>query len=508
MSKLSTSTAALATAAAVGWIFTHNPLGPAVAMAATGLILHAKFSGGAPKDAQFGETVRGTQVDSKTKRKQARVPVDQITLGGILIPRDNEPQHFLVVGNPGVGKTVAWLSVMDVARARHQRAVVYDPTGEFVSHYYRSGQDVILSPIDARSASWSPWGEGQTAFDYENIARALIPDSAGENQFWVDAARGVFQSVLAATTDLSGLIDLVLAQDHEVFQTVIQAQGLIGLCGPPNMLASTRGVAATYVRQLAYLPPFSGRPFSIRDWVHDETKDSWLFVTSREDVRKTIRPLLSLWLGLAVQAVMTLPVNRERRLWLVLDELPYLQKLPAVDTALAGGRKYGAACLVGVQTIPQLREIYGREAAASLMSYPSTRLSMRVGDAETAEFLSKSLGDRHTIRKVSSESQNSGGGGQSTSEQHSIEAAVLPSEILALPDLVGYLRVPNDPIIKKIKLIRRERGSLAEPYQYRSLATPPPIPQALLLAGPAGLARAPVAGPDAPDLDGADLPDS
>ncbi|UEO00466.1 type IV secretion system DNA-binding domain-containing protein [Acidiferrobacter thiooxydans] len=506
--KVLTTTIALGASAAGAYALTHNFLAPAVAAAAVGLVLHAKYSGGTPQEKQFGDTVRGTQVDSKTKRR-GRSPDDQTSIGGIAIPRDSEAQHLLLVGSPGTGKTVVCEAVMDVIRARKQRAVVYDSTGEFVSHYYRPGQDVILSPVDSRSALWSPWAEGRDSFAYENLAQALIPDGQGENHFWAQAARAILRAALSATTDLAGLIDLIFAQDQEVLLMALQAQGLAGLAGPPQMLASSRGECATYVQPLSYLPAPGPSPFSIRDWVKDESKDSWLFITSRADVHKSIRPLISMWIGLAVQAAMSLPPNRQRRTWFVLDEMPTLQKLPSLDVMLAGGRKYGIAALLGVQTIAQMRDTYGRDAAAAVLSHPSTRLTLRVGDSETATYLSDSLGQRHTIRKVTSESQNSGGGGQSTSEQHSIEAAVLPSEILALPNLVGYLRVPNDPVIKKIALTPRDRPTLAEPYQDRALSSPPPIPQALAPAPAdlAGLTRNPASPAlDVPDLDGPDLP--
>ena len=512
MSKLLTSTVALTSAAVVGYAFTHNVLGPAVATAAMGLVLHAKHSGSDTKEKQFGDTVRGTQVDNKAKRKQ-RAPDDQIAIGGIVIPRDSEAQHLLLVGSPGTGKTVVCEAVMDVIRARKQRAVVYDSTGEFVSHYYRPGQDIILSPVDARSALWSPWAEGTTPFAYENLAQALIPDGQGENQFWAQAARAILRAALASTTDLAGLLDLIFAQDQDMLLAVLESQGLAGLAGPPQMLASSRGEAATYIQPLSYLPAPGPAPFAIRDWVKDESKDSWLFISSRADVHKSIRPLISMWLGLAVQSAMSLPPNRERRTWMILDELPTLQKLPSLDVALAGGRKYGIAAVLGVQTIAQTRDTYGRDAAAAILSHPSTRLTLRVGDSETATYLSDSLGQRHTIRKVSSESQNQGGGGQSTSEQHAIEHAVLPSEILALPNLVGYLRIPNDAVIKKVKLAPRDRATLADPYQDRPLHTPPPkakdgssgVLDKSFLASltPAG---APAPEPGA-DLDGPDLPD-
>ena len=159
-----TSTIALAGSAAGAWALTHNFLAPAIAAAAVGLVLHAKYSGGDSTDRQFGDTVRGTRVDDKAKRKK-RGRADQISIGGIPIPRQAEPQHTLLVGSQGTGKSVICTSIMDTIRARGQRAVVYDGTGEFVAHYYRPDRDIILSlcrifPLKPRSTVFHGWGHG------------------------------------------------------------------------------------------------------------------------------------------------------------------------------------------------------------------------------------------------------------------------------------------------------------------------------------------------------------
>jgi len=484
------------TAAIAAFISNGSLLATSVCVAMCGVAMFAQWSGSpAPDKTRYGDTLRGTQVSDK-KRRGFKPPADQITIGGIPIDREVEPQHLLAVGGPGTGKSVLVEAVLDTVRVRGQRAVVYDSTGEFVSHYYRPDRDIILSPIDSRSALWSPWSEGTDPYSYQNLAQALIPDGQGENQFWSQAARAIFRAVIASTTDLSSLLDLVFGADQELLLACLQAQGLAGLAGPSQMLASSRGEAATYLQPLAYLPDPGGHPFSIRDWVKNESADSWLFVSSRADVHHSIRPLLSMWLGLAVQAAMSLPPSRDRRIWMALDELPTLQKLPSLDLALAGGRKYGLAAILGVQSVAQIRDTYGRDAAAALLSHPSTRLTLRVGDSETATYLSQSIGDRHTVRKVASES--TGGGGSSVGEQHAIEASVLPSEILSLPNLIGYLRVANDPIIKKIRLRPVDRKQIAAPYEDRALLSPPPVPASPSLPGAQSFPTR--TGPDGPGV--------
>lgn len=131
-------------------------LATAVAVAATGIWLFARWTSNPnPDKTRYGETLRGTQVSDK-KSRRFKSANDQISIGGIPIAREVEPQHLLAVGGPGTGKSVLVEAVLDTVRARGQRAVVYDPTDEFISHYYRPDHDAILSPIDKRSALWSP----------------------------------------------------------------------------------------------------------------------------------------------------------------------------------------------------------------------------------------------------------------------------------------------------------------------------------------------------------------
>ena len=499
MNKIAKVSLVVGAAGAIGWAVSGgSPLVAAVSAAMTGLVM---VTGRSKKGADFGTVARGTEVSTKTRKRYNAS--DQIAIGGIPISPEFEPQHTLAVGAPGKGKTVMIEGILDVIRPRGQRAIVYDSTGEFVAHFYRPDKDIILSPIDTRSAQWSPWAEGTSPFALQNLARAFIPES-NPDPFWGEAGRAILQSILVQTKDMDAFSDTLFKMELGELYNAIVANGFGGYIGPPNQFASARSVACVYCQPLMYLPPPTEKPFSIREWVRDEHNDSWLFVLSREDVRESIRPLMSMWLGIAVQSAMSLSPNRERRLWYILDELPTLQKLPTLDTALAGGRKYGLAAILGVQSIAQIRDVYGRDAAAAILSHPGTRLTLCVGDSETAEYLSKNLGDRHTIRKVQSESK-SGGGSKSESEQHSIEAAVLPSEILALPNLVGYLRVPNDPIIKKVKLTPRDRPQIAEAYQDRDLNIPPPIPAAP--TGPSVLDKGFLASITPPTPDGPDLPD-
>src|SRR3546814_1190463 len=74
-------------------------------------------------------------------------------------------------------------------RAEGKRAIVYDTAGTFVETFYRPGKDILLNPLDERTAIWSPWVDVPNDYHYDQIAESTIPDKHGD-PFWSKAARG------------------------------------------------------------------------------------------------------------------------------------------------------------------------------------------------------------------------------------------------------------------------------------------------------------------------------
>ncbi len=89
--------------------------------------------------------------------------------------------------------------------------------------------------------------------------------------------------------------------------------------------------------------------FSIRDWLEDPNGGN-LFITWREDMKDAMKPLLSAWVDVLCTSMLSLPESRERRLWLLIDELASLEKLPSLLDALTKGRKHGLRIVAGLQS--------------------------------------------------------------------------------------------------------------------------------------------------------------
>src|SRR3546814_4009488 len=106
-----------------------------------------------------------------------------------------ETEHVLICGAPGTGKTNMIVKMLEGIRAKGKRAIVYDTASTFVEKFYREGKDILLNPLDERSAVWSPWVDVPPDYHSDQIADSTIPDKHVD-PFWPTAARGILVAVL------------------------------------------------------------------------------------------------------------------------------------------------------------------------------------------------------------------------------------------------------------------------------------------------------------------------
>ena len=143
-----------------------------------------------------------------------------------------------------------------------------------------------------------------------------------------------------------------------------------------------------------------------------------------------------------------------------------LQRLPSLPPILSMGRKHGAAVVLGLQSIPQLRDSYGRDAAAALASQPQTWLALRTVEPDTARWLEHALGEAEVeeIREGVSMGAADHRDGVSIQQNLRKRPAAMTSEIMSLPDLEGYLKLPGDSPIYRVKLETKDRKIVSPIY--------------------------------------------
>lgn len=380
---------------------------------------------------------------------------EDVTVGGVTIPENLQKQHFLISGTTGSGKTQIINGMLRSIRKHQNRAVIADPAGGFYARFGEEG-DILLNPFDGRTVAWSPFAEIEADYDCERIAKAIVPDVSGESGEWHHYAQTLIAQVMLSMhrkgeKSIKKMLYWLTTADQKELAGLLEGSPAAALCAKGNdrMLSSTRGIISTYLGVFQYLPDEGD--FSIRKWIQaDDWRGNWLFITYRDDQMGLLRNLVATFLEIALVEGLSLPEDENRRLWYVMDEVDSLGKITSLRGGLTKLRKYGGRCILGLQTIAQLRTTYGRDEAQTLIANTSVKCILRAGDAETAKSMEQELGEQEIERLQVSDSYsiNNGGDsqGQSTSKQIIRQAAVLSSELLGLPDLSGFLKLPGDEI--------------------------------------------------------------
>jgi hypothetical protein len=215
--------------------------------------------------------------------------------------------------------------------------------------------------------------------------------------------------------------------------------------------------------------PDTGEPFSIREWVQNDS-ESWMFITAREELREALKPVLSLWIDTAIKAVLGLEPTHKERLWFFIDELPTLQKLDILKLALTNTRKYGLCMVIGIQDFSQLNEIYGQHQARTIISGCQTKLLLRVTDGEAARLLAKLMGEAELDEKEETLSYglSSSRDGVSVFARRNLRDIVLTSEVLTLPDMHGYMTIPGDYPVAKVAYQYEATPTISEGFIERA----------------------------------------
>ena len=354
--------------------------------------------------------------------------------------------------------------LVEQIRKRGERCIVYDKMGSYTETFFDETRDVLLNPLDRRAPRWSPFLEARTARDFDTMADALIPrQKDAADPFWITAARQLFSRGAAVLwqrgeTRNRVLVNLLLKTELNELAEAMEgtvAQSIVDPANPKTAL-SVRAMLTANIGAMDLLSD-EGEPFSIREWIESEEGGGFLFLTSRGDQHASLRGLISTWLEIAVNALLSLPGDEGRRIWVILDELPTLYQLPSLRPGLAESRQFGGCFVLGVQVFSALRDLYGRDGAETISGLCGTRVVLAATDKDTSEWSAESLGREEVESLSEGVSYDTPRDGVTLSTRRDQRSLVLPSDVTRLEKLSGYLKFPGRWPIARIRLKYRKR---------------------------------------------------
>jgi type IV conjugative transfer system coupling protein TraD len=433
------------------------------------------------------ENTGGRQLSDKPKEVARQMKRDgvasDIKIGDLPILKNSEIQNFCLHGTVGSGKSEVIRRLLNYVRARGDMAIIYDRSCEFVKSYYDPSLDKILNPLDSRCAAWDLWKECLTLPDFDNISNTLIPMGTKEDPFWQGSGRTIFAEgayLMREDDDRSyeKLVDTMLSIKIDKLRAYLQNTPAANLVEEKieKTAISIRAVLTNYVKAIRYLQGIekNGEPFTIRDWmrgVREDRPNGWLFISSNADTHASLKPVISMWLSIAIRGLLAMGENRNRRVWIFADELPTLHKLPDLVEILPEARKFGGCYVFGIQSYAQLEDIYGVKPAATLFDVMNTRAFFRSPSKEIAEFAAGEIGEKEILK--ASEQYSYGADpvrdGVSTGKEKERETLVSYSDIQTLPDLSCYVTLPGPYPAVKLALKYKPRPKIAEGFIPRTL---------------------------------------
>jgi type IV secretory pathway TraG/TraD family ATPase VirD4 len=383
----------------------------------------------------------------------------------IRIPRALGASMWAFLGNAGTGKSQGISHMLLQIRDFEEKVMIVDPAGEYYKKFGRK-DDVILSLYDVRSELYSFWNEGLHPL---RIAKALIEDVGGNNEFWSKAGQALFAGLLELNDNEKGIYEsLFLPYDElkdKLKEKKLAAGIVLGEAEQAGSVLSTAAVDLVWLNDMNFWPRKCGKtdPFSINKWVRGNDDKRWVFLTCSDKHWSTAKHLIRLWTDIAVLSAFERGESKENvPVWLVCDEISTIGKLPSMSLLEDRGRKYGMGLIAGFQTPSQLETIYGKALTKVINQGLQNQICFRASEQEMLEYMSQLCGEAEYIQTTSSNTfgvKNS----ESISNQIVRRRNVLPDEFKALKNMNAYLKVAgHNPTKIKINYLNLEEINVAD----------------------------------------------
>ncbi|MEO4090740.1 type IV secretion system DNA-binding domain-containing protein [Acinetobacter pittii] len=427
----------------------------------------------------------------------------QLEIANMPIPIDKEGVHFLENGSTGTGKSVGFKEINHHIRMRQKsyreynerypnkkqkipdRCVTIDPNGDLFSIFGNLKRDKLLNPYDIRTVGWSVFNEIRNDYDYHRLALSIVPTSAGaSDEKWNGYARQLLISVMKYVKNVA-LENNKKPSMKDVFYiaTVLEVNKLKPLMqgyeaeamfveGADKALGSARFTLSDRLPSILLMPEGD---FSIRDFLQDGNEGD-IYITWREDQKSSLKPLITMFADIIITTILSLPKTKVgcygRSIPFFLDEIASMDVISSLTDGLEKGRKHGLKIFAGCQTIKQLIAIYGETEAYVLLS--NFKNLMVLGgaktDPETAEFMSKALGEMDVLRNNENSTSGSNNSSKSTSVVKYTERVVMPSELASLPELYLFIAFAGNMPVTRTKFNIINFKEINEPILERTVS--------------------------------------
>jgi len=387
-----------------------------------------------------------TEAEYRQKLNKLTKAKHSIKVGQFFMPLQLETRSLAIYGEPGSGKTQIILRIISDLIKRSDKFVCLDVGGDIYGSL-GNPDDTVLSATHEEGVEYSPFADIHKKSDCNIIANSFIPKGSGDTEAWNGYARDVLIVILERCFELSkttnkDLLYFACDADIQTLQKLVKGTAVQRILEGKNekKVDDIMGIISQHLKPLSMFSPDAGRnSFSLKSWVKNDVGCGNLWLIYDDSSAIASASLRAVWMNILIQETLSLAPDPERRLCFVLDELASNGVIDGLSQAVSRGRKYGMSFVFAVQNLSQLHQSYGRDETHSILGSVGHTVILRSPDPDTAEYLSKCIGDTEVEREqVSSQGK---GNGVNIQKVRETKRAVLPSEISELNDLNGFIKI-------------------------------------------------------------------
>lgn len=400
------------------------------------------------------------------------------TRSGVVMARGEG--HRLVIGSPGSGKFTSVIAPLLLTCDKASVFVFDVANGEATkvtaAHRARLGEIIIIDPfalVVPKSGAINPLDllkedSPHLLVTAKRLTDALfiVGQASNEDSYWNDQAREVLTALLIhVATSPAEAGQRTLKRVREIIRRPYTPE----LLGAMMANKAAGGVVSDLALSIDYAEKVGSdkNTFAVQNTLKANTlfldlpeiqkvtshttlkpselrtRVSSLYVVVPEYELRTVGRWLRLLYSVVMEEMRTAAKPGVVPLHVVLDEFPAMGAYSRVADDMALVRKYGIHMHIIVQSLTQLKDLYGNGWEKFTASAKFQQV-LGLNDQFSAEYISKRIGNTTTASTSSSENQSQGGGSSGKSKSWIGTPLMSPEEIGRIPKDFFLCLVENE----------------------------------------------------------------
>ena len=384
--------------------------------------------------------------------------------GKVVLPRSLSVMHGLILGGSGTGKSRGFF-MPNCAEVENTSLVVTDPKSElwkYTSGFHdKSLRYAPTEPEASQSFNWIPLCND--ARISELCARALMTagNTSNTDQFWIDAETAFLSAIFAHTattkypTPLTAYRLFTRQKPDELLQQLLYSPSYVAREQAIIFEQTDAKIKGAIVPAIASrlqfmrdpnLQLFTSASLEAPSFGQLRRQPTAVYWCLREQDIARLRPLTSLFFTVLLEQIAGEEVPEGETavpITAMLDEFANIGKIPDFETTISLARGRGVALWLGVQSLSQLNQTYGNHAAQTIMSNCATKIALHGLDYQTAEYVSKSLGEQTISHSSSSFNIGLSGGSIGSHAAKHRRPLLTPDEVARIEENEAIARTSN-----------------------------------------------------------------